>query len=249
LSDLGSLKTAADTSAADADAAIRKRDASVATYRQALLTAKAEHEAELKRLDSVPAPRPPVGPAPPVVVPAQPVVPVRPVPPWSTWNWPLIGRKLLIGLMLLFGTAGAGIGGYELWLHRPTPAPGPGPGPGPPGPHPAPPIAEPGYRVLIVVHDRKDPGLTREQSAAVHSADVRKFLTDTCVKDSGGNAEWRLWDEATDPSADSKPLQDMMKLARASTPWLIVGNGKTGYQGPLPANADELMKILKSVAP
>ena len=45
--------------------------------------------------------------------------------------------------------------------------------------------------------------------------------------------------------AEEKAWQDAMKRPHPTLPYLIVSNGKSGYEGPLPTSVDEAMTILK----
>jgi hypothetical protein len=65
----------------------------------------------------------------------------------------------------------------------------------------------------------------------------------------GKTREWRIWDKDVDPSQESAVWQAAMKRPRASVPWLLVSNGKTGYEGPLPGTADDLLALLKKYVP
>jgi hypothetical protein len=75
---------------------------------------------------------------------------------------------------------------------------------------------------------------------------VRDYLRGKCVVGADGKtSEFRIWDKDVDAAADAKHWQDALKRPRASTPWLIVSDGKSGYEGPLPANVDETLALLK----
>lgn len=139
--------------------------------------------------------------------------------------------------------------------------PGPNPpGPQPPGPTPPTPPTPPqppapipadGFRVLMIVETAEMGKLPAAQQAALYSATVRKYLNDHCVMGPDGKTpERRMWDYDTDVSGESKVWQDAMarKPEKSKLPWIIVSNGKTGYEGPLPANADAFLELLKKYA-
>lgn len=76
---------------------------------------------------------------------------------------------------------------------------------------------------------------------------VRKALNDACVMGADGKTkEWRIWDTAiVDISAESKIWQDAIKRPFTALPWIIISNGKTGYEGPLPGTIDQTLELIK----
>lgn len=124
----------------------------------------------------------------------------------------------------------------------PQPPPGPGPGP---TPSPAP-IPVDGFRVLIVYESSELSKMPAAQQSILYSKPVRDYLNAKCVMGPDGKTkEWRIYDKDVATDAESKTWQDAMKRPRQSIPWLIVSDGKTGYEGPLPGSVDEAMAILK----
>lgn len=117
----------------------------------------------------------------------------------------------------------------------------PGPNPDPPGPVP---IVDKGFRVLFVVESKDLSNLPPAQLSALTSRDVLDYLNAKCIKN-GNQPEWRRYDPDTDVSRESKVWQDAMKRPRTSMPWLLVSNGIDGYEGPMPANTADLLKLLK----
>jgi hypothetical protein len=128
----------------------------------------------------------------------------------------------------------------------PTPTPGPPtPGPTPPSPSPAP-IPGDGLRVLIVYETKTLPSLPKGQISALYSATVRDYMNTHCARGPDGKtAEWRCWDADVDASGEPAIWQDAMKRPRTLLPWVIISTGRTGYEGPLPATADDLIALLK----
>lgn len=130
------------------------------------------------------------------------------------------------------------------------PGPGPGPGPLPPGPGPAPgpaaPIEGDGNRVLIV-YESGDP-LPAPQAAVITSGILRDYLDAKCAKDQFNPAgAYRIWDkdqQLTHPSV-SPSWKAAMQRPRQSLPWIIISNGKTGFEGPLPADVPQTLALLK----
>jgi hypothetical protein len=131
----------------------------------------------------------------------------------------------------------------------PLPPPGPGPGPNPPnppGPSPAP-IPGDGLRVLVVYETADLKKLPIDQLNVLYSTPVRAYLDSHCVKGPDGKtAEWRVWDQNVPTANESKVWQDAMKRPRTSLPWLVVSNGKEGFEGPLPPNTDAMLRTLQT---
>lgn len=127
----------------------------------------------------------------------------------------------------------------------PTPSP-PEPEPEPPTPEPDgdAPIPEPGFRVLIVYETAKP----NDVPTWLNDGDLWGFLNSHCVKGPTGTPEFRI----IDPQEVVSPLLPIWSKALArgqkSLPWLIVSNGKTGYEGPLPKTKPETMAILAKYA-
>lgn len=129
---------------------------------------------------------------------------------------------------------------------QPTP-PGPTPpGPTPPTPDPdnPAPIPADGFRVLIVYESADLSKLPANQQSALFSRKVRDYLDSKCVQD-GQTKAWRVWDKDIDVVAESRLWQDAMKREKKTLPWIIISNGKTGFEGPLPENADKTLELLK----
>lgn len=112
--------------------------------------------------------------------------------------------------------------------------------PFPPSPNPVVvPIAKEGFRA-IVVYESAD-GLPQQ----VSGEDVRGYLRTKCVQAVDGTPEYRFWDKDTDLSAVDSYWKDAMSRKRDSLPWLLCSNGKTGFEGPLPATPAEVLAVLK----
>jgi hypothetical protein len=136
----------------------------------------------------------------------------------------------------------------------PTP-PGPNPpGPTPPGPGPVP-IPAPGLRVLFFVESADLSKLPSTQAALLRAKDVRDYLNAKCAKEDG-QPEYRVMDEHTPMEGASDLWKAAMNRARngegpnkegraTSLPWLLISNGQTGYEGPMPKAKDELLNLLK----
>lgn len=133
----------------------------------------------------------------------------------------------------------------------PSPTP---PGPQPPGPVPPGPTPDPaapfagltGLRVLVVYESGDLSKLSAAQQGAIYARSVRDYLNAKCpVGPDGKTREWRMYDADADLSGEAKTWQDALKLPRTGLPWVYVGNGTAGYSGPLPADADAMLALLK----
>ena len=123
----------------------------------------------------------------------------------------------------------------------------PQPGPGP-APQPTPgiaPIAGDGFKVLIVYEAMTEQTLPPAQQAAIFGKKTRDYLNAKCAPGPDGKPkEWRIFDQNTPTDGDTQVWRDAMKRPRASVPWLVVSDGKTGFEGPLPATDAEITAIL-----
>ena len=127
-----------------------------------------------------------------------------------------------------------------------TQPPGPTPPTPPTPPQPAPPIAGGGNRVLIVYEtgDRLPPA----QSAILTSGVLRDYLDAKTAKDDfNPTGAYRIWDKDVNLSHPSVSPSWKAAFARPrqSLPWIVVSNGRTGYEGPLPADVPQTLALLK----
>jgi len=106
------------------------------------------------------------------------------------------------------------------------------------------PIPLPGLRVMIVEESKERDRLLPGQQAAILGKQVRDYLNAKCVKEGMQPAYWII-DKDVPVDGLEKHWRDVFARPRKSLPWLIVSNGKTGYEGELPKNLDETMAILK----
>jgi hypothetical protein len=121
----------------------------------------------------------------------------------------------------------------------PTAGPTPGPTPTPtPTPDPPPPIAAPGFNVLIVLEKTQQHTLPPAQVAIAFGAETEKY-----VKSKDG--DMAVLDKDDPGKALPKAWQDAIKRPRSSLPWVLISNGKTGYEGPLPMHVEEWKLLLK----
>ena len=130
----------------------------------------------------------------------------------------------------------------------PAPKPAPDddkPKPKPPAPSPVPiPVA--GFRALIVYETADLAKLPSAQRAVLTSAEVRGYLNDHCTPGPDGKTkEWRVLDKDADAGGEPALWQAALKRDRKSLPWLIVSDGKTGFEGPLPADTAATLALLR----
>lgn len=129
------------------------------------------------------------------------------------------------------------------------------PGPNPPGPNPPDPvnpapIAGDGFKVLILEDSTQRAKLPATQLSVIMGSKVREFFKSKCVKGPDGKTpEARIWDPSDDFTGESKAWQDAVKRPRKSLPWIIISNGKTGYEGPLPDTVDKTIELMTKYAP
>lgn len=129
---------------------------------------------------------------------------------------------------------------------KPDPGPGPTPDPDPaPDPDTPAPIPEPGFRVLIVYETGEATTLPTSQQAIIYGQQVRQYLNNTCIKESDGTAAYRIYDKDIDASGDLQVWRNAMQRRPTEIPWLIISNGKTGYEGPLPKTVEEFLSLCK----
>jgi hypothetical protein len=140
---------------------------------------------------------------------------------------------------------------------EPGPAPPVPPGPGPqpqpptpPGPAPGPaPIPLPGLRVLIIEESGERSQLPTKQLDILFSQEMRDHLNAKCVVGADGKTrEWYILDADVATAQLAKHWQDAMKRERKSVPWVIISNGTSGFEGPLPADVAALKQLVDKYA-
>jgi hypothetical protein len=113
----------------------------------------------------------------------------------------------------------------------------------PPEPDVKPPIPGDGLRVLIV-YETGDLA-NSETDAILRGGKVRGYLSVNCAKGPNGvTPEARIYDKVIDQTNMPQIWKDAMARPRKQVPWIIISNGKTGYEGPLPKNVDETIGLI-----
>jgi hypothetical protein len=139
------------------------------------------------------------------------------------------------------------------WGQTPTPAPIPVPvpvpvPPSPPTPTPPapPPIPVAGLRVLIVYESSHLNSYPPAQTAVLYDQNLRVYLDSvTALGTDNRTHEFRVWDKDVVLMNEDQLWKDAMARPHPQLPWLLVSNGTTGYEGPLPANTADTIALIK----
>lgn len=126
----------------------------------------------------------------------------------------------------------------------------------PPTPPPTPtdvvtpaPIPEPGLRVLMVYESLDaPPKVPKPQYDAMFDGNVRDWMTANCAVGPTNVAEWRMIDKDDLFIGEEQPhWKNAAMRPRRSLPWVLISNGTTnrGYEGPVPADSDKFLELLK----
>lgn len=128
----------------------------------------------------------------------------------------------------------------------PTPPTPPQP---PTPPLPPAPIPVAGLRVLIVYDAAKETELPPSQQAILRGKKMDDYLRAKCsVGPDGKTREYRVWPSNVVLTDDVLQIwHDAWKREKKSMPWLLVSDGKTGFEGPLPATVDETIAVIEKV--
>lgn len=134
------------------------------------------------------------------------------------------------------------LGGIQQALEQCSAAP-----PVPPTPVNPAPIAEPGFRVMIVYPAKGLGALPIPQSTMLTAQQLRDYLNNKCFKN-GTAAEWRIWPDNTNATGESELWQKAFARNRTNAPWIIISNGTTGFEGQLPLDINETIKLMDKYA-
>lgn len=102
------------------------------------------------------------------------------------------------------------------------------------------------FRFLCIEDVDQRGRLSKVQLAMLTGSQVRDFLKANCVKDAGGNPQYRIVDKATELTGVWKELAE--KYPAKSYPWLILSNGSAVSAEPLPTRWEELTADLNKYA-
>ena len=125
----------------------------------------------------------------------------------------------------------------------PQPKP-PQPKPDDPKPTPAP-IQKEGLRVMIVYDSTKLSTMPRDQQTVLFDTGLRGLMNEICVTGEDGTKEWRIYPQVSDVTHSAAIWQEAFKRPRASVAWILISNGKTGFEGPLPGNVKDTTDLIK----
>lgn len=101
-----------------------------------------------------------------------------------------------------------------------------------------PPIPEPGLHVLIV-EETEDRGKVPPSQANIFTSVALREYLDSKAKG------WRIFDQDVDLRLEAKLWQDAMARDRESLPWIVISNGKSGHEGPLPETVAATIDLIK----
>lgn len=123
--------------------------------------------------------------------------------------------------------------------------PGPKP-PTPPDPSPTPvPIDGEGLRVLFVVESAEAAKLPKGQQDILYGTAIRDILNRYCAKGNDGKTpDWRILDADTKYADANDRWSKALSRPRQALPWVVISNGVTGFEGPLPATAADFELLL-----
>lgn len=128
---------------------------------------------------------------------------------------------------------------------KPPPVPPTPPDPKPPEPKPPEPttfnpFAADGFRVLIVYPAEGIQGLPQSQRLIFDNADIRQYTNTHCVRGADGKTpEFRQYPEGADLTNEFSSFRLAYGRQRTSLPWVVMSNGKTGFEGPLPLSVQD----------
>jgi hypothetical protein len=108
------------------------------------------------------------------------------------------------------------------------------------------PIKADGLHVLIVY--KASDTLPSSQNAILYGERARKLLDEKCVTDARGQKAYRIFPDTVEFGGELAVWKETMARQRQSIPWIVIGNGKDGYEGPLPANVDDFETLVNKYA-
>tara|TARA_R100000951_G_scaffold70820_1_gene59715 strand:- start:1483 stop:2268 length:786 start_codon:yes stop_codon:yes gene_type:complete len=109
-----------------------------------------------------------------------------------------------------------------------------------------PPIAEDGLRVMIVVESSQISQMDPKQREILFNLKTRTYLNRRCIKGEDGQPSWRIMDPDTEfPDGCDSIWCQALARDRETVPWLVVSNGKTGVEMPLPKTMNDFLEVVE----
>lgn len=103
-----------------------------------------------------------------------------------------------------------------------------------------------GLRVLIIYPNQPETKLPAAQQLILSGQKTRDLLESSCVVgEDGRTKEYRIWRENERIDLAQKLWRDVFGRKRDSVPWVLIGNGRSGFEGPLPASEEEFQKLVQ----
>lgn len=131
-------------------------------------------------------------------------------------------------------------------IGTPTPPEPPTP-PTPPEPPPSPaPIPAAGLRVLVFFDPATAAALPEPQKDILYGQATRDYLNQKTVLGADGKThEWRIWPSSVQTAGETQLWIDAARREKKSLPWVIISNGKSGFEGALPATPAEFQTLVE----
>lgn len=165
----------------------------------------------------------------------------------SEWLVKGSGRVLIVATVITENPLAIEQRRFDVMIPALKPDPKPDVDPEPDEPLPPPVTPSPfigeGIRVLVVYELDDVSSYSPEQMKALYSKRLRTWAIENCAKDASGAPEMRIFDQHT--AGQPEQWQKLLAKPRQAMPWLIVGNGKKGYEGPMPATEAETIALLE----
>lgn len=114
------------------------------------------------------------------------------------------------------------------------------------------PFSEAGFRVMLIF-DSSNTTRPSGQQSVLYGKAIRDYLNAKCIEspvateknaDGSRMREWRIWPANSDTSKVRAVWKDTFEK-RGGDDWILIGDGKTGYSGPLPKTEAEALTLLK----
>lgn len=105
------------------------------------------------------------------------------------------------------------------------------------------PIPEEGFRVLIFYE--KDETLPSLQQAILAGEEVANYLNETCAEEPSGTAAYRIYDDDADLSGELPVWKKAFQRRPQELPWVIISNGTSGTEQPLPKTPSEFIELCR----